>query len=144
MASATEAASNQCAVDSDQLVAVCSTLELCGADVLRLNHIGDWGTQFGMLIQFMREREGGLEADGAEAVSDLMGLYRYAPPPRRQPVMFTCRIDIILLLCVCSTWTDPQLGCRSWRVPGSAPLMSATACAALGACGGVAVQALQH
>lgn len=60
---------------------VCSTLELCGADVLRLNHIGDWGTQFGMLIQFMREREGGLEADGAEAVSDLMALYKCAPPP---------------------------------------------------------------
>lgn len=60
-------------------VGLCSTLELCGADVLRLNHIGDWGTQFGMLIQFMREREGGLEADGTEAVSDLMALYKCAP-----------------------------------------------------------------
>ena len=28
-------------------------LEFCGADVLRLNHIGDWGTQFGMLIQYI-------------------------------------------------------------------------------------------
>ncbi|BAZ84125.1 arginine--tRNA ligase [Dolichospermum compactum] len=25
-------------------------LEFCGHDVLRLNHVGDWGTQFGMLI----------------------------------------------------------------------------------------------
>eukprot|EP00892_Ulva_mutabilis_P000069 jgi/Ulvmu1/10062/UM006_0009.1 len=55
---------------------ICNALELCGADVVRLNHVGDWGTQFGMLIQFMREREGGLEADGAEAVSDLMKLYK--------------------------------------------------------------------
>lgn len=31
------------------------TLEFCGADVLRLNHVGDWGTQFGMLIQFLAE-----------------------------------------------------------------------------------------
>jgi len=29
--------------------------EFLGHDVLRLNHIGDWGTQFGMLITYMRE-----------------------------------------------------------------------------------------
>lgn len=30
-------------------------LEFLGHDVLRINHIGDWGTQFGMLIAYMRE-----------------------------------------------------------------------------------------
>jgi len=30
---------------------ICRVLAFCGADVVRLNHIGDWGTQFGMLIQ---------------------------------------------------------------------------------------------
>jgi arginyl-tRNA synthetase len=30
-------------------------LEFQGHDVLRLNHVGDWGTQFGMLIQHLRE-----------------------------------------------------------------------------------------
>lgn len=29
--------------------------EFLGYDVLRLNHIGDWGTQFGMLISFLKE-----------------------------------------------------------------------------------------
>jgi arginyl-tRNA synthetase len=29
--------------------------EFLGHDVLRLNHIGDWGTQFGMLIAYMQE-----------------------------------------------------------------------------------------
>ena len=29
--------------------------EWLGHDVLRLNHVGDWGTQFGMLIRFMKE-----------------------------------------------------------------------------------------
>lgn len=29
--------------------------EFLGHDVLRLNHIGDWGTQFGMLIAYMNE-----------------------------------------------------------------------------------------
>jgi arginyl-tRNA synthetase len=30
-------------------------LEFQGHDLLRLNHLGDWGTQFGMLIQHLRE-----------------------------------------------------------------------------------------
>ncbi|MBE9175226.1 arginine--tRNA ligase [Synechocystis salina LEGE 06155] len=30
-------------------------LEFRGYDVLRLNHVGDWGTQFGMLITYLRE-----------------------------------------------------------------------------------------
>jgi arginyl-tRNA synthetase len=30
-------------------------LEFAGYHVLRFNHIGDWGTQFGMLIEFMME-----------------------------------------------------------------------------------------
>lgn len=58
---------------------VCRVLEFCGVDTLRLNHIGDWGTQFGMLIQHMEElRPEGLGADGGkdEDVSDLMQLYR--------------------------------------------------------------------
>lgn len=30
-------------------------LEFRGQDVLRLNHVGDWGTQFGMLITYLKE-----------------------------------------------------------------------------------------
>jgi len=30
-------------------------LEFCGYEVLRLNHVGDWGTQFGMLITHLKE-----------------------------------------------------------------------------------------
>ena len=31
-------------------------LEFLGHDVLRLNHIGDWGTQFGMLIAHLEDK----------------------------------------------------------------------------------------
>ena len=51
-----------------------------GASVLRLNHIGDWGTQFGMLIQHMNDRrEEGRELEGegeGEDIGDLQQLYR--------------------------------------------------------------------
>lgn len=35
---------------------VCRLLEFVGHDVLRLNHIGDWGTQFGMLIAHLMDK----------------------------------------------------------------------------------------
>lgn len=35
--------------------AIARLFEFLGYDVLRLNHIGDWGTQFGMLIAYMQE-----------------------------------------------------------------------------------------
>lgn len=30
-------------------------MEFLGHDVLRINHVGDWGTQFGMLIAHLKE-----------------------------------------------------------------------------------------
>lgn len=35
--------------------AIARLLEFRGYDVLRLNHVGDWGTQFGMLITYLKE-----------------------------------------------------------------------------------------
>lgn len=34
---------------------IARTLEFRGHQVLRLNHLGDWGTQFGMLIAYLSE-----------------------------------------------------------------------------------------
>jgi arginyl-tRNA synthetase len=51
------------------------TLELCGHRVIRQNHLGDWGTPFGMLIEHLVDQ--GASA-GALDVSDLNAFYRAA------------------------------------------------------------------
>lgn len=51
--------------------------EFLGHDVIRLNHIGDFGTQFGMLIAFMKENVPDVLSGKTEAsLSELMGWYR--------------------------------------------------------------------
>ena len=54
-------------------------LEFCGYEVLRLNHVGDWGTQFGMLITHLKEvvPEVLYTKDVVE-ISDLVNFYRQA------------------------------------------------------------------
>lgn len=54
-------------------------LEFQGHDVLRLNHVGDWGTQFGMLIAYLREAyPEALTTANALDLGDLVTLYRQA------------------------------------------------------------------
>ncbi|WP_330452644.1 MULTISPECIES: arginine--tRNA ligase [unclassified Streptomyces] len=61
--------------------AMARILEFTGESVVRRHHIGDWGTQFGMLIQYLVEHpheldhEGGKE-DGEAAMSSLNRLYK--------------------------------------------------------------------
>lgn len=54
-------------------------LEFRGYDVLRLNHVGDWGTQFGMLIGYLREAypEALTTADALD-LGDLVQFYKKA------------------------------------------------------------------
>ena len=53
--------------------------ECLGHEVLRLNHIGDWGTQFGMLIAYLKEFERGVLSGEKETdLSTLMHWYREA------------------------------------------------------------------
>ncbi|MCL1474845.1 arginine--tRNA ligase [Argonema antarcticum] len=54
-------------------------LEFEGHDVLRLNHVGDWGTQFGMLIAYLREVcPQALTTANAVDLGDLVSFYRKA------------------------------------------------------------------
>ncbi|MGW3494329.1 arginine--tRNA ligase [Streptomyces sp. NPDC001020] len=72
------------AVIGDSLVQL---LEFTGETVIRRHHIGDWGTQFGMLIQYLEEHPHELDhkasaedtaTSGEEAMSNLDRLYKAA------------------------------------------------------------------
>jgi arginyl-tRNA synthetase len=58
---------------------IARVLEFQGQDVLRLNHVGDWGTQFGMLITYLREvcPEALTTADALD-LGDLVAFYKKA------------------------------------------------------------------
>ena len=53
---------------------VARVLEFLGDEVIRQNHVGDWGTQFGMLLAFMQENPEAAESE----LADLEGFYRAA------------------------------------------------------------------
>ncbi|MFE1548642.1 arginine--tRNA ligase [Streptomyces sp. NPDC058718] len=63
--------------------AMVEILEFTGETVVRRHHIGDWGTQFGMLIQYLIEhpheldhKAEGDDVSGEEAMSNLNRLYK--------------------------------------------------------------------
>jgi arginyl-tRNA synthetase len=50
-------------------------LEFAGFDVVRVNHIGDWGTQFGMLIAHLEEKFPNYATE-APPIADLQAFYK--------------------------------------------------------------------
>lgn len=63
------------------------TLEFLGHQVTRVNHIGDWGTQFGMLIAHLEQ----VDANDLLSLSDLEGFYREAKKRYDQEPEFSQR-----------------------------------------------------
>lgn len=51
--------------------------EYLGCDVERINHVGDWGTQFGMLIAMLMEK-GLADPEKELPISDLVAFYKEA------------------------------------------------------------------
>ncbi|WOT04810.1 arginine--tRNA ligase [Shewanella youngdeokensis] len=58
--------------------AVTRSLEFLGHKVIRQNHVGDWGTQFGMLLAYMEELRAAQGDQAQMELSDLENFYRAA------------------------------------------------------------------
>jgi arginyl-tRNA synthetase len=56
---------------------ICRVLEFCGHDVMRINHVGDWGTQFGMLISYLQDEYPDILTNPPN-ISDLTVIYKAA------------------------------------------------------------------
>uniref|UniRef100_A0A8D3ARY5 Arginine--tRNA ligase, cytoplasmic n=1 Tax=Scophthalmus maximus TaxID=52904 RepID=A0A8D3ARY5_SCOMX len=54
---------------------MCRLFEFLGYDVLRLNHVGDWGTQFGMLIAHLQDKFPDY-LSVSPPIGDLQGFYK--------------------------------------------------------------------
>lgn len=54
---------------------ICRLLEFLGHDVLRINHVGDWGTQFGMLIAHLEDRFPNF-VEVSPPIADLQAFYK--------------------------------------------------------------------
>ena len=50
-------------------------LEFCGHEVIRINHVGDWGTQFGMLIAHLNDIAPDFE-NNPPSIEDLTVFYK--------------------------------------------------------------------
>ncbi|MEM6561557.1 MAG: arginine--tRNA ligase, partial [Planctomycetota bacterium] len=58
--------------------AIAKVMDALGHDVIRQNHVGDWGTPFGMLIAKLREVDATIEASADASIGDLDNFYRAA------------------------------------------------------------------
>ncbi|HIK14415.1 MAG TPA: arginine--tRNA ligase [Leptolyngbyaceae cyanobacterium M33_DOE_097] len=79
---------------------IARVLEFQGHDVLRLNHIGDWGTQFGMLITYLKEAyPEALTTANALALGDLTNFYKQAKQRFDEDPAFqeTARLTVVQL-----------------------------------------------
>jgi arginyl-tRNA synthetase len=72
-------------------------LESTGHRLIRQNHVGDWGTQFGMLITYMQELEG--DGDSSAKLADLESFYRAAKARFDEDTAFAerARNSVVLL-----------------------------------------------
>lgn len=79
---------------------IARTLEFLGHDVLRINHLGDWGTQFGMLIAHLKDAyPDALTTANALALGDLTSFYKQAKQRFDEDETFreTARLEVVEL-----------------------------------------------
>lgn len=77
---------------------VCRILEFVGNKVERINHVGDWGTQFGMLIQFLKEEYPDFSTTMPN-ITDLTAFYKASKKRFDEDAVFkkTAQLNVVAL-----------------------------------------------
>ena len=90
--------------------AVARTLEFLGHEVIRANHIGDWGTQFGMLIACMEDLQKEQQVDVTDtSLANLEDFYRQAKQKYDSDEAFAIRArDYVVKLQSGDSWCREQ------------------------------------
>jgi arginyl-tRNA synthetase len=92
---------------------IARVLEFRGYRVLRLNHVGDWGTQFGMLITQLKEvAPAALNTADAIDLGDLVAFYREAKQRFDNDIEFqaTSREEVVKLQ------AGDHISLKAWRL----------------------------
>ncbi|KAM3965658.1 arginine--tRNA ligase-like protein [Aphomia sociella] len=77
---------------------ICRVLEFLNQDVLRINHLGDWGTQFGMLIAHLQDKFPNFKTH-SPPISDLQAFYkeskkRFDEDEQFKKRAYTCVVEL--------------------------------------------------
>jgi len=72
--------------------------EFVGCDVARVNHVGDWGTQFGMLITYLQSEFPNILTDTPD-ISNLTKIYKNSKKKFDEDETFkeTARLNVVKL-----------------------------------------------
>jgi arginyl-tRNA synthetase len=93
--------------------ALARLFEYLGHDVIRLNHVGDWGTAFGMLIAYMKEEaEGVLKGTQETDLAALMHWYREAKKRFDEDAAFKSRARLAV---IALQGSDPD-ALQAWEI----------------------------
>jgi arginyl-tRNA synthetase len=79
---------------------IARAFEFLGHDVLRINHVGDWGTAFGMLIAELKEKfPSALSGQDVLDIGDLVAFYKQAKKHFDEDQKFqeTARLEVVRL-----------------------------------------------
>jgi len=90
---------------------LCRLLEFLGHDVMRLNHVGDWGTQFGMLIAHLQDEFPNFKTE-SPPISDLMAFYKQSKARFDSDEAFKARA----YACVVKLQAHEQDYMEAWRL----------------------------
>ncbi|WP_433466821.1 arginine--tRNA ligase [Spirillospora sp. CA-128828] len=92
--------------------AIARVLDFLGHDVILVNHIGDWGTPFGKLIEYLLDHEGGPDAGADAFVSDPGAFYKAADAKDKSDEEFAGRARRRLV----ALQTGDEETLRYWRL----------------------------